>query len=233
MFGDLKNLKLVNPNLKLLVPQASLVIILILLFVFLFKNGYAKINSQFEEIRKAKETEKLLSEKASVLTDVQQNVLGYTEKIALALPDKNPATWVISQVRKGVDDNSLVLSNVELRQLKTDGELSNMELEIEVKAGADKLTNILSFIQYLDDFAPLTQPKEIKIEEPKDEEITTTVVLVIFWSEFPTKLPPLNQPVSEISFNEQELLNRISSLKSPEFTMLPPQPATERVTPFD
>ena len=91
---------------------------------------------------------------------------------------------------------------------------------------------IIKFLKDIQTLAPLSSIDKVGVKIEGGEAIVSTLIS-IYWSSFPTELPPITEPITELKQEEQTILDRISSLKKPEFITLTPSSPSEREDPFN
>lgn len=64
------------------------------------------------------------------------------------------------------------------------------------------------------------------------ENLQATINTTSYWSPFPTKIPPLTEPITALGSAEKEILSKVSSFSRPSFVSLTPEVPRENLNPF-
>ena len=92
---------------------------------------------------------------------------------------------------------------------------------------------VLNFLMSLPTIAPILTIGEIEMEKGQGGEWTSGTKISIYWSGLPATLPPIDEPVNDLTSKEKAILNQVSSLTIPTFTILEPTSPKDRLTPFN
>jgi hypothetical protein len=236
MFEKYNKINFLSPSVKLLAPYIVLIILLFGLSLYLFQNGYQRVSNEYQSMKKTNEEVSELEEKEITLREIDTSVLGQSDKTVIALPKDNPGTWVISQLKNAADDNELLVGKVNLGVDNNLDKISGMKLVFELVSEDGNIENVVNYLQTIEKISPITSPLSVVItteEKEGIEELNIELTTSVYWSDYPTELPRLTEPVREITQKEQELLNKIISLKIPEFTELDPKDPSARQIPFN
>lgn len=227
---SLTRLRFVNPNVRALIGPGALSLILVSLFMFLFKNGYSQISRQVTQLRAEMKNEVTLEEKVTILVEVK-SALGSANEVVIALPYKNPGLWALSQLKGAAAANAVAISEIGLVDEREFGE-SLTKMQIELEAEAAEPGSITAFLKAVEGLAPVTSLDSAAIQE-KSGSVTSEIKLSVYWSELPSTLPPIASPVKELSESERELLDKLSTLTAPEFIDIGPSAPSIRENPFN
>ena len=213
-------------SIVLLIPIAYLIILFTISY-FVIKTGYSKIKSQRALIANAKKMEAVLLEKESSLKAISSEISQYVSPVSIALPDKNPALFLISQI-KGLSDQS----STSMTDFKIGGGSAGTEPKIRLSY---KLTgpysNIISFFKASETIAPIVSLQKLEMSILNDIA-NVDVSMDSYWSEYPEKIPSLTDPISKLSSSNYEALDKVIGLTPPFFTSLSPTGPTLRQNPF-
>lgn len=221
---------LISPDLRVIATPLGILVALAILSFISYRIAYSKISTQREEVAVAKETEKVLSDKQKVLTQVDANIGSYVNSVAASVPEKNPVLMMISQLKSLAGTRSITINN-----LKGGSEVNSQEsipvvaLDFEVGGSLD---SVLDFLKSFETVAPLSTIDQLKIAQSAGNA-QTEVSLKLYFSPFPQKFPALTEPITELTADEKELLAKLQQLKLPSFVNLAPQTPSLRTTPFD
>lgn len=224
-------LRMLSPNIKALLGPVVAILVLFSLFVFSVQKGYGQIKSKLDELNSASENEKTLEEKVSILREVKSS-LGNADKTVMALPYKNPGAWMISQLKALAASNSLILSNLGLAN-ESDFSEGVSKVQISFDAEGQDLVSLLAFMKGVKELAPVSTLDEVDVESQGVKNLSADIRISIYWSPPPTVLPPITTPVKQLTSSEQQLLNSVSALSEPQFTVFSPEPPAQRDNPFE
>lgn len=220
---------LVPPNMEVMVAPVILIIVLVVLFVFAAKIGISRVNSQREKLAVAQRDETIFKQKQAVLQEVQGEVLSLADLSASAVPSKNPALAVISQLKNLASSKSVILSNLQVGSRGGSQEgMSKVEIGFEVDGD---FSSVLGFLEDTNKIAPISQIEKIRISQVSGG-IRANATLVSFWAPFPQKLPPLTEATKDLSAEELDLIRSLSELTPPEFLEITPSAPSARTDPF-
>lgn len=222
--------KLLGPNLRIILfPFLAIAALIILIFI-VANTGYSRISSRLEELQGVQKDEAVLEQKLEILREIEEGILAQSDVSLIAMPDKNPALWMVGQLNGVAAPNSVYLFENKLRsESKDDSGLSNIEFETSVRGGQ---AQILNFLKAINSLAPISTIESVNLEEDKGT-LVAELKIKVYWADLPTKLPPLTTPVKRLTTQEEELLANIARLQRPTFTILPPSQPSERQSPFD
>ena len=220
-----------NPNMRILAFPVLVIVVSISLVIGLAKFGYPRITSLFSELRDAKKSEEMLEERLSILREFRGGAEQSSDITFIVLPDKNPGSWLLSQLKALTPGYALKIGSTEVKKKGENEGIKSGQMDIQLES--DNFTTVANFLLELDDLAPINTIDEVEIESQQGV-IGVKLVLNLFWSELPTQLPAISEPLKELSASDQETLRKVLSLKLPIFGRLEPEaPQTQRVNPFE
>lgn len=215
--------------MKILVVPFILIAVLVLLFIFVAKIGISRVNSQREKLAVAQRNETVLKQKQEVLREVQGEVLSLADLSASAVPSKNPALVVISQLKNLASSKSVILSNLQVGSRGgSEKGMSRVEIGFDVEGD---FSSVLDFLEETNKFAPVSQIEKIKVSQAGGA-IRASTTLISFWAPFPQKLPPLTEATKDLSAEELDLIRSLSELTPPAFLEITPSVPSARTDPF-
>lgn len=214
----------------LAIPGAALVVV-VLLYFFGFRIALGQIRQERQELDAAMRDETVLEQKQQVLTDISGNVLSFVNASTDALPDKNPSLTMISQIKQLASQRLLVISDLNIGRAVEEGSLFKVQLQFDVDGD---LTQVTAFVRDLAGVAPLSRLESVNLNQSGDL-VRASVSVVVYSAPFPEELPPLTEPLSDLTNNEEEVLGILSGLQAPPFStgVSPSQPTGERTNPFE
>jgi hypothetical protein len=223
--GVIKNL-----SSQIFILVFSIVLIIIVIFV-----GLTRIPLQLEKLKSDKVVETSLNEKLSVLQQVETGVLEKSSLSLIALPDKNPAPFTISILKTFAEERAIIIDNIKVGKVTgAQGDTDGIKIIMNAKSDGGVLP-IGEFIQDISEALPISTVDVVKISKVLDDPSGASfkLELVSYWADLPEQIPPISEPIQQLSQNENSLLENLSNLKQPEFTVLAPSESKERETPFN
>lgn len=212
----------------LAVPTAILAVLLVLL-VFVLKFGISKITVLKASLREAQKKESILRQKQDFLTRLDSGVLSQTNSVVAALPDTNSSLSALYQIKTLALNTAVNPTNFKVgAETKEKSSLSKVDITFEVEG---EIGNLVSFLSSLKTIAPLLTINRIDLSLA-DSRALATVRVSSYWSEFPTELPPLTEPLREMTSDESETLAQVLLLTPPPFVQLSASAPVEREDPF-
>jgi len=202
---------------------------LIIVALIVGQIGYGKISEQNSQIKSLKSDITKLTTKESVLQKVEENVENQVDSVTMALPDSNPAIIVVSQLRGLAGEWMMLLDNITVSGESKDKQMNAATVNFDVDGD---LTMMLSFMTRLETLSPIVKIQTLKIST-SDEIARATASVRSYWSEYPTKLPAISEPVNELTEKQIGLMNQILQLKIPQFYTITPSSPVERADPFN
>lgn len=223
--------RLLGPNVRLLLVPIAIIGIDVTLFAYLASTGYSRITKQLSEYRSAQGSEKVLSDKLEILRQVEAEISTGAESTVIALPNKNPGIFSISQLRLLSSENGFVIENLELANELRDQDVDKMDLKMDL-VGQD-LPSVVNFLTNIQALAPIMTISEVNIEVEKEGGWLTKMQVSIYWSSLPTTLPKIDERTQGLTQQEVQILTKVSNLKPPLFSVLEPSLPRSRSQPFN
>ena len=220
---------LVPPNIEVMVIPFILITVLIILSILVAKIGISKVNSQREKLTVAQRDETIFKQKQEILQEVQGEVLSLADLSVSAVPNKNPALAVISQLKNLASLRSVVLSNLQVGS-KSGAEKGMSKVDISFDVDGD-FSSVLDFLQDTSKIAPISRIEKIEINQAVGATRANTT-MISFWAPFPKKLPPLTEAAKDLSVEELSLIRSLSELTPPVFLEIAPSVPSARADPF-
>lgn len=212
-------------SLKIIIP----LLVIIPLFIFIGKFGLAKVVSIRGKISLAQKQEKVLSQKFSLLTDVEETAASASLLTSSALPSQNPSLSVMSQIRIISKESALNPINIKSgASVQDKAGISRVDVSFDVEGGRSV---ILDFLKKVGTFAPITVVEKVKLND-LGGVTRAEVTLKAFYAEFPKKLPGLTEAINDLTNDEKNILDEILELRQPQFVSLTPSAPNERLDPF-
>jgi len=217
-------------------PSARIVLIpvitfvgLIILYVVLFKIGFDRVNAERARLKNVVDDEKNLIEKESLLKSIQAQIMPVANNSIEALPEKNPAALVVSEIRNSAAINGVVINNLTAGG-PIDPEEDIFSATISFDAVAP-LFQVLAFLENLEKIAPISQITSASLNQ-QDELTQATVSLKVHWSPLPENIPKVTESVNPLTAEDQDVIRKINELKEAPFVEVAPNSPGQRSDPF-
>ncbi|KKQ51093.1 hypothetical protein A2865_00020 [Candidatus Woesebacteria bacterium RIFCSPHIGHO2_01_FULL_39_17] len=220
-------------NFRILVGPLLLILIILSFAFYAATTGYGRVKKQIEEYRIAKKEETNLREKLASIKNIRPDVLDQADFTLVALPQKNPATFLISQLRLNAEESSITIKEISTSRSQKKDDLVNSMI-INVDTESSDVGSITTFMENISDLTPISlivgSEGTLNQTEAKYEQ---ELEISFYWSALPTTLPSISEPLKNLTSEQTEILERISSLKQPILGDLKSQQPLDREIPFN
>lgn len=216
-------------NYREIIKSVSLLVIVAVLFLITAKFVIPKASSQTAVISKLKKDQNTLDQKIKLLSAIKDTLDQDVNFVTIALPNTNNTLVAISQIRNKALENGLIFGSLKSgAEVKDLSGLMRSEITFQVNGPKGQIVN---FINSIPTIAPILITEKVKITEAN--EITRADISVkSFWSEYPKSLPSTAQNLSDLTEKEVKILEEISTLTPPTFSVSSPNVGSERPDPF-
>lgn len=220
-----------SKNIQALTFPLAIVFALAVLMIVGVNIAYKRIVSMYSELKASEMEIARLQTKLDSLAEVKSASLDESNRSVIALPESNPGLFMLSQLSALAQNNNIEIVNKSVDTVEDFNEnIKVAKLFIEVKA-AD-LESVVALIKDTQTVSPLSTVSNIELNEGNDSA-TAEIVLNVYWSAFPDRLPALAEKITNLSAEDQEVLAKILSLSVPSFTVLNPSDPSDRENPFE
>lgn len=219
-------------NAKAIGIPLFVVVILAIVILGVGNMAYSRFTTQYSDLEQARTEEEELQVKLSLLSEVETESLDASNRSLVALPEKNPGLFMLSQVKALADKYQLTI--VESRVDSDNaykGDLTRAQVKVSVEDG--DVVAYTNFLKELPTLAPLSSLESVTIERSTNGDTLMEAGLYVYWSPLPTTLPALTEPLKALSPSDEAILAELSNLKVPSFTVLNPTDPTDRENPFE
>lgn len=223
----MKKIKIIGKN-KIYINTFGMVILLIVLTALVYKFAFSQIPVQRKKYQDQTKKELILRQKIELLRGLDSALLEQADLTSFALPNKNPSFAVVSQLKKLAQENSVLITNLKIGAESKDGSLFSSDISFD---GEGASATVLIFMKGISSLAPVVLTDKVQINESAGVS-RATVRVKSFWAEFPSALPPVSQPATDLTKDEEDILAKIVNLTPPDFVYLEPQQPTEKTNPF-
>jgi hypothetical protein len=221
-----------TPNLKVLIVPISIIGVVLVLSLVLVQRGISPINGKIKEFSSAQEEEAALTQKLNSLKSASIAPLDSAEVAVVALPEKNPGMWLVSQAKKSSSESQVDLSKITISNQSETDEIVSSELSLEFEV--PDYPSFLTFIKNMTVILPIYSLTNVELERKAGlDNLVGEINSTYHWSGLPKNLPPLTQALEELSSEETDVLAEISNYKLPTFSNLTPSEPQERSQPFN
>ncbi|GEM_PF-4058470 len=221
------------PKYKIIfVPLASIATLIgvAVLFIGVFVNRLTAMKSELEQLQVVK---KSLETKRSILKSSSSiDASSLSDEVTFAVPYKNPGIFLLSQINKKSKENNLVVEN-----LSMSGQSEEMEGIFSSQVTfilSGELKDVNNFLNSIINSVPLSKIDQLQIKVDTQGLLSASVSMKIFWADLPTKLPSVERPITDLTPQEKEILEKLTQLDKPDLIELKPQEASPstRLNPF-
>lgn len=204
-------------------------VLMIVVTLFGFKAGLAKIWELRTTQAETDKKENILKEKADVLGSIQASSDLNDSPAVASIPEKNPALFALAQLKGLATAKEIFLANVKVGSGVSEiTGISPVDISFDVEGN---LSPILDFTGLIKTITPLTRVTGVEFSFT-ETKVLATISVKTYWSPYPTKIPSLVEPAAPLSAEEKEILLKISQLSLPSFFNLLPSSPTEITNPF-
>lgn len=218
-----------GPNIKTLLLPVVYITVATFLFVVISRLGVSEITKQRKSLSDIETTNIILSQKQTLLRAFESNVSDYVSSTANALPEKNSALSMVSQIKNLAALNGTLVSAVKIGAETAQAGTSS----VEITFGIDGLmSDLLNFLNSLASVAPISSIQKAKVNSSAGIA-SADITIRAYSAPYPQRLPSLTEPITDLSNDEKTLLDTLSNLTLPLFTTLEPQQPAVRDSPFE
>jgi hypothetical protein len=194
--------------------------------------GYNILTTYYTTYKTSITENQLLTQKRDALKEVQPSVLDLSGDTAIALPDRNPLLWTLSQLKAYLENQESVV----ITKFSLEGETPLTEsvksLPFTFELRALSVDDVLALTDYVSTIAPITKVDVVTLTQ-SGEFVNAKVVMSVYWSAYPTELSGITQPVTSLEQSDMDTLAQLSGLVKPAFGVLSPSAPTVRENPFN
>ncbi len=195
--------------LKSIVP----LLIVVALFIFAGKFAIGQIKNVSTQIKEAKKTQSVLSEKLKTLRSVSLVSASGSTAAIIALPKSNPSLQIISQIRNLASMNLLLIEGIRASVSESDiGQMSYVTTSFNLVGPREAIS---AFVKGIEGIAPMSFVDKLSLVEDGSGGTAASVTVKTYFAPLPSTIPTVTQSVTDLTASEKELLKQISSLTQP------------------
>lgn len=200
-----------------------------LLFAFVFLTSVLFLKPKIREviaiqqkISQERKTLAQLTQKVALLEGLDQNELSTkTDKVLKILPTEKNVPFILQTLRLLSSQTNINLSKLTVSpgslstdsaQLNPPADLPVLTLDINLDGDKDKIKSFLSSLEFT---SPLMRVKTISFSQKGDSSIALEMVLETYFLPLPQTLGKPEQPVPNITSQEQSAYQLLTQFKSP------------------
>jgi len=228
-------------DIKILGTPLLILISICLLFAISAKIILDRVTSLQTQLGDNQKNENTLQTKLNSLQSQSSNpsVSIDSQAAVAALPDTSALLPAITQVQNGALSFGLALSNLRSSDITAASGSSVFLVQMEFNADGNYFS-ISSFIEKMVNSTPINRFDSIKIVNQNaagNVLYRLSVTLLSYWAPLPTKLPNIEEPLKELTPDEQKIISQVLSLQQPIFIQIgtssaSPTGPTGRADPF-
>lgn len=210
------------------------VVVILLVIVLSLTLGRVLLGRVIQEnraIEEARQRQEGLSKKLDTLGNLNQEELQARLKAATtAVPSESPSLFAISALRKLATNRNLTINNLrfQAREETKKGALQSISITFDVDGG---LLPSVFFLNDLRSSAPIVRVTRVKFNVSGSSALVNLQITAP-WSALPTQLGRVDEPIQNLTSEEEEVLGRLEALRRPEISQVVPAPPQGRDNPF-
>lgn len=221
----------IEPNVRVIALPVLGTLFLVVLTIIAIKTGIVQIANQAKDLKQARITETILESKLELLKQLGGEVLSDADVTAIALPEKNPGIITLYHLSSLAMNHNVLINDRSMKVSPSNADTDTSMGELTIAISGD-LASILDLVKEVKTIAPLVTLQKIYLQEEGDV-ILANADLTVYWSVYPEKLPPLTEPITDLTEEEKVLFEELQKLSKPEFVELLPSSPSLRVDPFN
>lgn len=216
--------------LKIAVKPLLILALLITISLIGFSRAFYEVGSLKEEQATAIKDENILKSKLDILSGNEVSVTTDANHAVSFLPGENPALLILYQLRVSAVASGLLLSNLKVGSGSEDAANGFMKVPISFDVDGP-LPQILSFVNSTKVISPNVWIEGTELNFAGDS-LKAAIKTNSYWAAFPTKIPPLTEPITALDASEKEILSKVGSYNLPPFVSLTPAAPRDNPNPF-
>ena len=223
------NLNISSPNIKALLMPIGMILLITVVFTVAVKVGFGKITEQKDELERNQKIENVLKEKERILSDLSGEMDKYTNAITFAMPERYSGFSMISQIKMLALEKGLTITDLKGGTEALQGSVNSVDITFTVDG---PMLTLLNYLKSFENVSPVSNIEKAKFSQSTGLTRADVVVRTYF-GPYPTKLPPINDPLKDLTAAEKDSLAKILLLRTPIQVNLTPQQPGVRQDPFN
>lgn len=208
---------------------------LIVLYFVLYSQGFKRIikfYGQYQTLNKQKETMAL---KLEELKKLDSTLLSKSDTVVIALPQSNDSSVALSNVRNVFSDSEIIVSKINLNSNEAEEKESAKEKLsysiIDLELSLTDFEDLLISLDRIYSSLPLIIVNSAELTK-SNIDIKGKISLSNYWSQIPTVIPDIKEPIVKLSESEIKFLNEISTFETFQSSEFETTRDDGRVNPF-
>ncbi len=204
-------------------------VLVVISFVILLRNGVGTVMRLYGELKNQRQEITILKENIQLIRRIDLTVMSKSDQVFVALPDRSLLPVVVANM-KNISAGKLNVSTFksEIGQAQNDINMASLVYE----GDASSIEDMLGVLDSLQGYLPLTAVESLEMSSGKGSGFQVSLKIATFWSKIPSELPEINEPVKDLTDDENKLMTDLARLKRPISDVLNPLPPTDRQNPF-
>lgn len=216
-------------GVRVLLGQVGSLAALILIFVIGLKVGLGQVDQRRSNLTSLQKNKEILTAKRDLLTNIAPQVASQAGLVTAALPGRNPALLVISQIKKLAVAKGIAITGLKVgASAETKSKAAAVEVSLDL---VGPVVSVFDLINGIKKIAPISHIDKVELNL-SGTDVQSSLQVKAYWAPFPTKLPALTQPISGLTKAEETLLETLADLTLPAFVTLAPSGPVENPNPF-
>jgi len=207
----------------LLIFIFSLAVCLVVILI-----GLDRVKLISKKLKDAEKINSILSQNSSLVSSFNQSV-NPESGFEFILPSENAFVYSISQIKNIALESSMIVSDIKVGNEALEGDLKKTQVSFNIQGSPE---SFYQFIEKLQNSLPLVSINKADITG-SGGIFSSDITLTAYSSEFPQKMPGLNDPIKALDAKEADLLTEIEGYSQPLFSA--PEEASyieQRENPF-
>ena len=218
-----------SDNARQAVSAVAPLLIVIILFVIVGKFGVPKVLEVRSKVESAQKTEKVLTQKLSLLQTLSSDSGVKMNIVSVALPDANPAVAAMSQLKSLALNQGVVLHGITSNAGAVGASgLNEVSIKFTLDGGRQQ---IFSYLNEIAKIAPITSVRKVAMTESAGG-VSADINVVSYWAQFPKTIPAVDTPVEDFTAADKNILSDLSALIQPVFFEMIPSSGDINPNPF-
>jgi hypothetical protein len=220
----------INRSLSTLSLPLLFLIAALVLFIFVSKTAYSKFSEQLKTRKELSVKNEAIEARIEDLSTVSSKSFPDSEKVLTSFPEEEPALWMLAQIRAHSEEYSLNVGNQRITfSAHSDNDLAKTIISFNLSGDP---SDINQFLLSFDNLAPISSFSKVVYAFGEENEKGATVELFVYHSRLPEEFPRVDEPVRNLTPDEEETIQKLAKMQAPTFTQLSPNSPFELTNPF-
>ncbi len=215
---------------KIAVP-AFIFIVTFICLIYALSMTITRIKEMRINLNESQKMANVLTEKLESIRRIDKSILDKAELVLFAIPDDEQKIYLFNNVRRIAYDRSLALGSLQFTSSPGILEkLSTSALAITFTVNSE--SELAAFIESINKGLPVMRVYKLSYKSSTGQ-LSGELGVDSFWGDLPDKIPPITEPIKNLSTDEKELLGRLSRYVYPSVIIINPNESSDRQTPFN